>query len=112
MAEETIWIWGSQKREIHCLVPVMWVLSAEDLPSEGCFALALSAAHFKSIKEAVVQIRQKNNYHLIPLFYLGTLPEGIVDLFDGPLDDSSLSVAREIHERIKLLPTQNFEKNA
>lgn len=111
MDDETLWIIGSQKEHFDLPVSVNWALSEKDLPQEGCFAIALVLNDYKKSLKLIAKLRQQKAYCLTPIFYIGKIDEPNADIFDGSLEKTSLTIAKEINQRIQLLPSEQLLEN-
>ncbi|HAT8371142.1 TPA: GGDEF domain-containing protein [Legionella pneumophila] len=83
------------------------VSSIDCLPNQGCYAVVMDLQRITWFDE-LIKLRQKVNYHLIPLFYWGQLNESLDQLFDGNFDQNSLMKASEIQNRISLISNKEF----
>lgn len=80
------------------------VPTVHDLPEHGCYAVVLDLQR-SAWSDELLQIRQREHYQLIPLFFWGKAEDKEEQLFDGPFDSRALMKAGEIQERISLLPS-------
>lgn len=84
------------------------VSSVNCLPEQGCYAVVLDLQR-SAWPDELVQIRQRKNYQLTPLFYWGKLADPASE-FDGPFEPNALMIADEIQNRILLLPESKLHE--
>lgn len=83
--------------------------SMEQLPHQGCLFVVIDFDE-NTPPELLNQIRDKLNYQLLPIFYLGHPPEHHEQILDGRFDEKSIEQAQKVQDRIDLIKQVTHEK--
>lgn len=79
-----------------------------ELPEEGCFFVVIDFEHTASV-DCLYQLRKKENYQLLPVFYLGDPPEHHAQILDGCFDETAAERAKAIRARMELIQADRGE---
>ncbi len=90
----------------HLHIELFEVVDIDHLPIQGCFFVVLDGSSLH-ITEHLKQLRQRTHFTTMPVFYTNTPHAYHAALFDGPFDEQSPLIAKNIHARMRQvsLPT-------
>ncbi|ARB92366.1 diguanylate cyclase [Legionella longbeachae] len=80
--------------------PIETIANIEQLPQSGCSFVVFNSNDESFDYSLITKVRQKTNYELIPIFYLGKEDPFLNQIIDGIFNDDSLDIALKIQEKI------------
>jgi GGDEF domain-containing protein len=110
MNQQTVWVINNFNTKELFPLEVDEAGAIVNLPNEAPFALILAKSPQQHWIELVREIRRKQAYRFIPIFYHGDVDHQLKHIFDGPVNSETLNkCAKKIHEQIQTISKASLE---
>ncbi|KTD31354.1 diguanylate cyclase domain-containing protein [Legionella israelensis] len=87
---------------------VIRIEDSKELPDDGCFFVVIDI-EYVSIN-CLYQLREKINYQLLPIFYIGHPPQHHEQILDGYFDEAAVERAKSLQSRMELIQAEKGRK--
>ncbi|MGQ3892170.1 TackOD1 domain-containing metal-binding protein [Legionella sp. CNM-4043-24] len=109
--QQTVWVVSNINEKQLLPLKMDTIAQIGDLPEQPPHAVILSKLEGQSWIELLRELRSREGYFFVPVFYHGDVADNLQHLFDGPADERLTERATAIHQRLALIDKEWMDLN-